>query len=254
MCDTFVGMLQLFLVFVGLLHCNGFKRQIQRSHQAHVVLSLKSSSVPVTSKGQMNQNAKNLVISGVSLLSFGSVTHARFFGSEAQNLVDDINALQKPVAELSDQLRPQNIPNSIGVYTSIQVLRGGPEDSNVVQGYVSTYIQPLQLKMEQAASKLRITDTAAQERLMILPSLMKGHIFELKQAIKEMSAANQLKEVDEVQETLAEFLKLASAQYEVTPYRPARILTDSELFGPFGCEFWGKKRIPGSNKCAEDSQ
>ena len=65
-----------------------------------------------------------------------------------------------------------------------------------------------------------------------------------------MDAKEQAKEVDEVRETLAEFLKLAGTKYEVAPFKPIRPLTDKELFGPLGCEFWGKKRIPGSNACA----
>lgn len=59
-----------------------------------------------------------------------------------------------------------------------------------------------------------------------------------------------MKESLEVQETLQEFLKLASAKYDVTMYvEPSRI-SDKDLFGPLGCEFYGKKRIPGSNACA----
>ena len=59
-----------------------------------------------------------------------------------------------------------------------------------------------------------------------------------------------MKESLEVQETLQEFLKLASAKFDVTLYvEPARI-SDKDLFGPLGCEFYGKTRIPGSNACA----
>ena len=105
--------------------------------------------------------------------------------------------------------------------------------------------------MESLAPKLKLSDNVASERLAILPLLMKGHIAELTQAITEMKAPSQLREAEEVQETLAEYLKLASAdgKYSVQPYVPTRVLTDAELFGPLGCEFWGKKRVPGSNAC-----
>jgi hypothetical protein len=59
-----------------------------------------------------------------------------------------------------------------------------------------------------------------------------------------------MKEVAEVQETLAEFLMLASSKYDVKPFMPPRPMTDKEFFGVFGCEYWGKKRIEGTNKCA----
>jgi len=108
--------------------------------------------------------------------------------------------------------------------------------------------------MEKLAPQLKLTDEEAQKRVEILPQLMKGHILELNQAIQEMKASSQSKEVEEVQETLAEFLKLASNQYEVKPYTPVRPLTDAELYGPLGCEFWGKKRVPGSNACASDEE
>lgn len=108
--------------------------------------------------------------------------------------------------------------------------------------------------MEKLAPVLKLKDEEAQKRVEILPQLMKGHILELNQAIQEMKATSQAKEVEEVQETLAEFLKLASLSYEVKPYTPIRPLTDAELYGPLGCEFWGKKRVPGSNACANDEE
>jgi len=175
-----------------------------------------------------------------------------FFASEEQGMVDSIAAYQKPVFELLDQLRPSNVPSPIGVYAMTQVLKGGKEDSNVVLGYLSSYISPLQKKMSEAAGKLKLPSSTDQERLAILPSLMKGHILELEQAINEMKAESQAKEVEEVQETLAEFLKIASTNYEVKPFVPTRPLSDAELFGPLGCEFWGKKRVEGSNACASN--
>jgi hypothetical protein len=102
--------------------------------------------------------------------------------------------------------------------------------------------------MAEASSKLKVAEQS-QSRLELLPALMQGHLLELEQAIREQKAESQAKEVAEIQETLAEFLLLCSAKYEVTPYVPTRALTDKELFGPLGCEFWGKKRVQGSNAC-----
>jgi hypothetical protein len=114
---------------------------------------------------------------------------------------------------------------------------------------MQVYIKPIQKKMEDLASKIKLDDSTAQERLQVLPALMKGHILELTQAIDSMSGPDQLKESEEVQETLAEFLKLVSSKYTVKPLLPSRPLTDAELFGPLSCEFWGKTRVPGSNAC-----
>lgn len=107
--------------------------------------------------------------------------------------------------------------------------------------------------MQEAAVKLKL-EGDAKSRIEVLPSLMKGHILELQQAITEQKAESQAREVEEVQETLAEFLVLASQKYEVQPYIPVRPLSDKELYGPLGCEFWGKKRVPGSNACADPQQ
>ena len=136
------------------------------------------------------------------------------------------------------------------MYASTQVLKGSKEDADVVTTYLYTYITPLQKKMDEVAKNLKLPQESDQTRVEILPALMKGHTLELQQAIKEQKFDEMAKEVEEVQETLAEFLKLSSTKYTVTPFVATRPLSDSELFGPLGCEFWGKKRVPGSNACA----
>ena len=136
------------------------------------------------------------------------------------------------------------------MYASTQVLKGSKEDADVVTTYLYTYISPMQKKMEEVAKNLKLPQESDQTRVEILPALMKGHMLELQQAIKEQKFDEMAKEVEEVQETLAEFLKLASTAYSVTPFVATRPLSDSELFGPLGCEFWGKTRVPGSNACA----
>lgn len=57
--------------------------------------------------------------------------------------------------------------------------------------------------------------------------------------IEIIISLSQAKEVAEVQETLAEFLKLASSKYPVVAFVPPRPMTDKEFFGLFGCEYWG---------------
>lgn len=189
------------------------------------------------------------------ILTTAPIAHAGFalFQSAEQNKLDEISSFQKPVDELLSSLRPTMQPNPIGVFSETQLLKGGYEDSNVVLNYKSLYLEPLQVKMEEFV-KLIISkdfgDEESKNRLKSLPLLMKGHLLELDQAIKSQKASEQAKEVEEVQETLAEFLKLCSLnKFSVTPYVPTRPLTDKELFGPLGCEFWGKQRVPGSNAC-----
>lgn len=80
---------------------------------------------------------------------------------------------------------------------------------------------------------------------------MKGHILELTDAIRAERMDRQTKEVEEVQETLTDFLKLASTKYEVKLYSKPQTLSDAQLYGPMGCEYWGKHRASGSNLCAE---
>ena len=103
--------------------------------------------------------------------------------------------------------------------------------------------------MEKISKLIQLPTSEEQKNIEVLPLLMKGHIAELTQAIQIQKADFQAKEVQEVQETLADFLKLVSVKYTVQPYIPIRPLSDSELFGPLGCEFWGKKRVVGSNQC-----
>ena len=38
-------------------------------------------------------------------------------------------------------------------------------------------------------------------------------------------------------------------RYEVTPYVDVKQVSDKDLYGPFGCGFWGKERAEGSNAC-----
>jgi len=214
-----------------------------------------SCSDPVSSRSAATASAASRVgwVASAALLGLGPARAARagFFTSAEQDAVTEIATYQKPVFELLESLRPVDLPNAIGVYAQTQVLKGGKEDSDVVTTYVYTYIAPMQAKMEAVARQLKLPAEADQSRIEVLPALMKGHMIELKQAIAEMKAENQAREVEEVQETLAEFLKLASTKYLVANFVPTRPLSDSELFGPLGCEFWGKKRVPGSNACQD---
>ena len=171
-----------------------------------------------------------------------------WFPSAEQRAVNELSSFQRPINEILEQLSPMMIPNAIGVYSNTQMLKGSKDDANVVATYMETYIKPCQKEMETLAKQLPLTKED-QEKATTYSQLMKGHILELQEAIKGLKAEDQRKEVEEVQETLADYLKLLSAKYEVEPYVPPRPLTDKELFGPLGCEFWGKQRVPGSNAC-----
>ena len=184
-----------------------------------------------------------------SVFALSRSANAGFFQSDEQDAIDNLSSYQKPVFELLDQLRPSLVPNAVGVYIQTQVLKGGKEDSDVVLNYLENYIKPCQKKMSEIASKLQLANPADQTRIELLPLLMKGHILELGQAITTMKSEDQAKEVAEVSETLAEYLVLSSSKYKVERFVPPRMLSDKEYLGPFGCEFWGKKRVEGSNYC-----
>jgi hypothetical protein len=209
------------------------------------------NSQPGSSRSMTAQRyAKGLVSAALLVGISGRAANAGLFSSAEQDGIDAISSYQKIVAELLDQLKPVEIPNAVGVYAPTQVLKGGKEDSAVVATYMYTHFMPLQAKMAELAPKLKLSEDT-QKRVEVLPGLMKGHLLELKQAIAEMTATSQAREVEEIQETLAEFLKLASSKYNVTPFVPSRPLKESELFGPFSCEFWGRTRLPGSNTCVD---
>mmetsp|Transcript_12698 Transcript_12698/g.21255 ORF Transcript_12698/g.21255 Transcript_12698/m.21255 type:complete len:262 (+) Transcript_12698:83-868(+) len=233
-----------------------FGQSFQLSQRQSVVLRrthcLTATSVENNRFDEMGIQWKKVVATVLSsTFLIGGNANAGFFTSAEQDSINEIQRYQKPVAELLDQLRPVDLPNAIGVYGKTQVLRGGKDDADVVLNYVETYIKPCQQKMEKVASKLQLPDADTQKKVEITPLEMKGHILELGQAIEAQKADFQAKEVEEVQETLGVFLKLASTKYEVKPFIPSRPLTDAELFGPLGCEFWGKVRIEGSNQCTD---
>ena len=234
---------------IRLLHASSSNSDINYNNKCSV-------SVPQNYRQRYAKLGKATTASMLSILTVmttmkATPAQARFFASDVQNKVDQIAAFQRPINDLLDQLKPVSSPNAIGIYSNTQILRGGKEDANVVLTYLSTYIQPLQQQMATLAPLLSLPSAEAQEKAEVKPLLMKGHIAELNQAINEMNFLSQAKEITEVQETLAEFLKLAALKYEVTPFVPTRPLTDAELFGPLGCEFWGKKRAEGSNACIE---
>lgn len=190
------------------------------------------------------------------MLSSPTIVHAEgfnFFSSQEQRAVDEIADYRRPIRSLLDDLRPSNVPNPVGVYMKQQILKGGKEDSDVVLTNMEVYIKPMQIKMQSfvTSASRPLLDEASESRLKILPSLMKGHILELEQAIKSLKAENQEKEVVEILDTLDEYLALlsSSSKLVVTPFIPLKPLNDAQLFGPLGCEFYGKVRVTGSNAC-----
>lgn len=224
---------------------DAFLRPLLPSTAAHLGGSLTmkvTNQVPTSSVDSSRSYSKQISSAAALLLpilAFSTSAKAGLFLSDEQEAVNSLAIFQKPVYDLLEQLRAGKN----------QVLKGGVEDSNVVQQNLNIYIVPLQAKMAEVAPKLKLKDAASQTRIELLPLLMKGHILELTQAVKEGKAPSQFKEVEEVQETLAEYLKLASSKYTVAEFIPPRPFTDAEFFGPFGCEYWGKKRVEGTNKC-----
>eukprot|EP01041_Mallomonas_annulata_P010323 gene10323-21542_t len=227
--------------------------------------STRASSSKFLSPGQLDSDVSSMkkmstktlqnIMTGtlVGLLVGAKSANAGFFQSSEQDAIDEIAKFRTPVNDLLQQLSPQMLPNAIGVFAPTQVLKGTKDDCDVVLSYLEVYIKPLQTKMKKTAPTLKL-DQKSQERLEVLPNLMIGHMLELSQAINGRKVDDQKREVEEVVETLEEFLALASAKYNVPPLPLSRPLTDSELFGPLGCEFWGKERVPGSNACTEKTK
>ena len=215
-----------------------------------------TNQFPISSGTGHRHEVRKIVAAAAIFSTFGFSRRANagLFTSAEQDQIEQISSFQRPIYELLDQLRPAIVPNAVGVYVEAQVLKGSKEDSDVVLNYLETYIKPCQSKMLEAAPRLKLSNPTDQARIEVLPLLMTGHILELSQAIKEMKAESQAREVEEVIETLSEYLKLASSKYTVTPYVTPRALTEKDYLGPLGCEFWGKKRIEGSNACAEIPQ
>ena len=230
-------------LLIVIVNIEGFSRSFPSHTEAKECLTMRlTDQVPRTSSDSFNGFAKKLNIATALILpviAFSRRADAALFSSAEQTSIDTLSRFQKPVFELLDQLRPGKS----------QVLKGGIEDSNVVQQYLNIYIVPLQAKMAEVATTLKLDQSADQSRIEILPLLMKGHILELTQAIKELKADKQAKEVAEVQETLDEYLKLASSKYTVSTFVPSKPYTDLQFFGPFGCEYYGKKRVEGTNVC-----
>lgn len=57
--------------------------------------------------------------------------------------------------------------------------------------------------------------------------------------------------MEEVAESVDEFLALASAKYAIKNYLAVGKgeFDVVKEYGPFACEFWGKTRLPDSNVC-----
>ena len=241
--STSVHRLLSFAKLLTLIVLNdGFPQMVSRHMNTKISLSMKlTNQVPTSSSDSFRGFAKNLNTAAALLpvFAFSRGANAALFLSAEQTSIDTLSRFQKPIFDLLDQLRPGKT----------QVLKGGIEDSNVVQQYMNIYIIPLQTQMAEVSTKLKLEQSADQSRIELLPLLMKGHILELTQAIKELKADKQAKEVAEVQETLDEYLKLASRKYIVTAFVPPKPYTDLQFFGPFGCEYYGKKRVEGTNVC-----
>lgn len=247
--DSTLG-LSLVIFYACLLITEAFRLQPRPCQQQTTTtcMGLPRSSLEVERESKATAIG-GIVAAGLVLGSKRAVAFD-FFPSKEQEGVNAVSSFQKPVYEVLNQLRPYDTPNALGIYSKQQILKGGQDDSNVVLLYLINYITPLQQKMEEVAKGLSL-EGSSQERIELLPKLMLGHTLELKAAIKSLKSEEQLKEVEEVWETLQEFLKLASTKYKVTQYVDIKQISDADLYGPFGCGFYGKKRAEGSNACVE---
>ncbi|CAM9731474.1 unnamed protein product [Ectocarpus sp. 4 AP-2014] len=130
-------------------------------------------------------------------------------------------------------------------------LKGGPEDSVVVLRVLEVYLEPMQEEMLKVAPLMQLAGRESRERVKLLPLIMKGHLLELKAACGTKDAKEQLEEVQEVRETLDEFIALAKTRYEIAPLDPEGA-PDGDQLGIFGCSFYGMKRTDGSSRCQPD--
>lgn len=178
------------------------------------------------------------------LVSITPVNPASAFlglGGEKESIERDIKEIakvQERVLEVQSQLVNRE-------------LRGGNEDSQVIKNYKKTYYDPSLVKMIELAPKLKLESSKQQERAQILPLLLKGHYIELDAAIAKKDAKEQLEEITEAADTINEFLTLAANKYtvpEIYVFNPSGYKPEKD-YGPFACEFWGRERLAGSNKC-----
>lgn len=94
------------------------------------------SHVPVSTRQRNFKSLRSVATGIAALTSFSVVARAGLFESEEQSLVNRISKFQAPVNELLDMLRPTDTPNAVGVYSKVQILKGGKEDSDVVLNYL----------------------------------------------------------------------------------------------------------------------
>ncbi|CAM9499484.1 unnamed protein product [Choristocarpus tenellus] len=164
-----------------------------------------------------------------------------FFGGEevsvGQEKVTMAAKFLQPVNKLEQDLRSG-------------ALKGGADDSAVVLRYIEAYLQPLRDTMLEAVPLLQLSAKGSKERADTLPLLMKGHIIELKMACKTGDPKEQLKEVEEVKETLEEFLSLvAKANYDISTMEEdasSQLSAEGDdaadkYMGVFGCKTFGMK-------------
>ena len=166
MVSTYLLLFALCAAYVHNVEC--MKPQIPRSPLTQASQSMK----------QVGETSLGILVSLVTTQRANA-----FFESEGQLLVNDISKYQRPVSDLVSQLQPTEQPNAVGVYAKSQMLKGGREDSAVVLGYLSTYINPLQKAMAKAVNSKKFDIPENNDRLKVLPGLMLGHSLELKQAI-----------------------------------------------------------------------
>ena len=170
--------LALFLSVVLFIGSNAFNPGFRStSVRASLSMSLEPIS-PRESAAKSVAMGAGAFTAAAALLASPRAARAGLFESAEQSTVNEIGVLQRPIFDLSEQLKPNMVPNSVGVYSSTQILKGGKDDSDVVLSYMITYINPLQVKMAKVAPTLKLPKEEDQKRIEILGDLMKGHMLE----------------------------------------------------------------------------
>eukprot|EP00184_Porphyridium_aerugineum_P001971 CAMPEP_0184706190 /NCGR_PEP_ID=MMETSP0313-20130426/36630_1 /TAXON_ID=2792 /ORGANISM="Porphyridium aerugineum, Strain SAG 1380-2" /LENGTH=173 /DNA_ID=CAMNT_0027167737 /DNA_START=184 /DNA_END=705 /DNA_ORIENTATION=- len=108
---------------------------------------------------------------------------------------EEINRLKK-VEEVG--LRRSRITELVSYVKSHELLT--EDDILFVKRFIPIWIQPIVGMMQEAVA------TVSDERLKTLPQLMTGHLLELQVAVKLQDGKQILNELDEIEETVDEFL------------------------------------------------
>ena len=126
----------ILILALSLILGNVSAYNMKFSHRSSIMTMRSTGNLP-------KRNVDNMKASIDKVLQFAPLisliplsANAGLFSSQEQDDIDEISKFQRPVNDLLDQLKPANVPNSIGVYSNTVQLKGGKEDSDVVRNYM----------------------------------------------------------------------------------------------------------------------